>query len=271
MKLMTEKESKKELVKMLEYFDSLCRKNDIKYSLIGGSMIGAVRHKGMIPWDDDIDIILDIENFNKLIKAFKNESNETYTLYHYGVSNSFFFPFCKLINNNTYVEEKTEHLDVEDYGLFLDIFTYNYTSNNKYFRFFHFKCIKFINSLLSLTDPNASGISYKTKMFRYLKIIISKFLGTRFLHRVQSMIINKYNNGNTDYVVSNWPVYGYKKEIQNSNDIKKYVDIEFDGIKSMIFENYDNILRNTFNNYMELPPEEKRVNHGLKVYWKDLK
>ena len=271
MKSLNTNEAKKELIKMLDYFDSVCRKNNIKYSLIGGSMIGAIRHKGMIPWDDDIDIILDYNNYLLLLDAFKRETREDYKLYNYETSNSFFFPFSKMINTNTYAVENTEHPSIDDYGLFIDIFTYNYTSNNCIFRGIHFKKIKAINSLLSLTNPNANNISFKIKLLRKMKLFISNMIGTKLLHKIQSKIINKYNKRSkkTKYVVSNWPVYGYKKEIQDSKNIEKYIDINFDGINTMIYKEYDNILKTTFGEYMKMPPLDERINHGIKVYWKE--
>ena len=73
----------------------------------------------------------------------------------------------------------------------------------------------------------------------------------------------------TNYVMSDNPVYGYKKEVQKAENIKKYIDASFEGIKVMIFENYDEILKNTYGDYMKLPPESERVNHSLTVYYKE--
>ena len=69
--------------------------------------------------------------------------------------------------------------------------------------------------------------------------------------------------------MSNWPVYNINKEVQKSKNIIEYTDVEFENMKIMIFKNYDEILRTTFGNYMQLPPENQRKAHGLIAYWRD--
>ena len=80
----------------------------------------------------------------------------------------------------------------------------------------------------------------------------------------------KYNNTNSKNILSNWPLYGLDKEIQSIENMSKYIDTEFDGIKAMITKNYDEILRTTFGDYMKLPPiEQQKGRHDLIAYWKE--
>ena len=74
---------KKIMVQILEYFDNICRENDIDYSLIGGSLIGAIRHKGIIPWDDDIDVILTYDNYKRFIEILKKNNDKNYKILDY--------------------------------------------------------------------------------------------------------------------------------------------------------------------------------------------
>lgn len=269
---MSNVEAKNELFKMLDYFNDFCRKNDIKYSLIGGSLIGAIRHKGMIPWDDDIDIILTKENYLKLKEIFNKKSkNDDYILFDYDFNKDFYFPFMKLINIKTYVDEHNSHKKIEEYGLFLDIFCYTDAPNDQKSRYNLYKKIRKYNSLLSITSPFENGIDLKTRVLRISKNIISSILGKNKIHKLEKKAIfnNKYDG--SDWVVSNWPVYSFEKEIQRKEDTLQYIDADFENIRVMIFKNYDNILKTTFGNYMELPPIEKRVNHNMDVYWRNKK
>ena len=92
MKKMTEKECKKVMLDILDYIDKICRKNNIKYSLFCGSLIGAIRHKGIIPWDDDIDIILLKEEYDKLVKILEKE-NAYYKIISYENTNGYYAPY----------------------------------------------------------------------------------------------------------------------------------------------------------------------------------
>ena len=105
-KQITSKEQKQLQVLMLEFVDKICRKNNIKYSAIGGTLIGAIRHKGFIPWDDDIDIILTKNNYDKLKRILDKETGRYRTL-KYGQGGEC-FSFTKLIDTNTHLMEKRQ-------------------------------------------------------------------------------------------------------------------------------------------------------------------
>ena len=110
MKKMTEKEAKQCMINILSYIDNICRKNKINYSIYYGSLIGAIRHKGIIPWDDDIDIILLKEDYDKLIKILKTQNNE-YKILDETTDTKCVLPFAKLVNTKTYIEQDNINKD----------------------------------------------------------------------------------------------------------------------------------------------------------------
>ncbi len=269
MKKIELKEQKKIMIELLEYFDKVCRENDIKYSLIGGSLIGAIRHKGIIPWDDDIDVILLKSEYLKLIQILENMNDSRYKLLTINNCRGYNFPFPKLVDKRTFVVEPRLLNQIKEYGIFIDIFSYSNTSNSEKIRIKDFKKIKLLNSMMSRTKLDFKDDGFKQNFLRLNKNILSKIIGYRNIIKFLNNIYNKYNNVDTDYVVSNWPVYNINKEVQKSKNIIEYTDVEFENMKIMIFKNYDEILRTTFGNYMQLPPENQRKAHGLIAYWRD--
>ena len=269
MKKIELKEKKKIMIELLEYFDKVCRENDIKYSLIGGSLIGAIRHKGIIPWDDDIDVILSKSEYLKLIQILENMNDSRYKLLTINNCRGYNFPFPKLVDKRTFVVEPMLLNQIKEYGIFIDIFSYSNTSNSEKIRIKDFKKIKLLNSMMSRTKLDFKNDGFKQNFLRLNKNILSKIIGYRNIIKFLNNIYNKYNNVDTDYVVSNWPVYNINKEVQKSKNIIEYTDVEFENMKIMIFKNYDEILRSTFGDYMQLPPENQRKAHGLIAYWRD--
>lgn len=265
----TPKEHQEILINMLTYIDSICRKNNINYSLIGGSLIGAIRHKGFIPWDDDIDIVLDINNYNKLIEILRKNDNKHYTLLEPLLTNGYPLHFTKLIDNRTSLKEKAVIDEVNNYGVFLDIFCYNYAPDNFNTRKRYFKKLLFWRKCLVKVDPNYNNPSFIHKFIRISKNIYLSIMGNkRILKKMQSLIL-KYNRKESKYVITNNPVYSFEKEVQFADDILEYIDVPFEKINVKIFKNYDNILKRTFGNYMELPPKEKQIAHNVSAYWKN--
>ena len=115
-----------------------------------------------------------------------------------------------------------------------------------------------------------SDCSLKQNILRIGKNTVSRLLGYRVINKMFNNIICEYDGSKSDYVVSTWPIYDFDKEIQLRKNIENYIDVDFESINVMIFENYDEILKTTFGNYMELPPKSDRhPKHGSKMWWRD--
>lgn len=266
MRIIDTEEQKKILVDMLAYFDEKCRSNGIHYSLIGGSLIGAVRHKGFIPWDDDVDVILDKADFYRIKKILDEERGIYRTLKDgEGGEN---FGFLKLIDSRTGLIEKSQKRELKNYGVFIDIFCYFSTYTDERKRVRHFRRIKVLKSLITRRKIDFKNKSLKKNISYMIRTSVSVIIGQKRLKRLYYKVLSEAND--SDYIVSNWPVYGLKKEVQLRKNISGYTDATFEGIKTMIFQNYDEILRTTFGDYMQLPPESKRIpHHALKIWWRD--
>lgn len=259
-------EQKKILVDLLKYIDEVCRKNDIKYSVIGGTAIGAVRHKGFIPWDDDIDIILDHNNYEKLKTILKDENNNVNYKLLDDTNTDNYYPFIKLIDCRTTVDE-FGYKKIKDYGIFLDIFEYNKVPNNNFIRKVYYKRLYLWKKIIAGLSWNGERKDHRIILF--FRHIVSKIIGRKILIKHYIKLSHKYNNKECKFIMSNWPTYGPEKEVQNISVINRCKDVEFEGFNVMIFEKYDQILKTTFGDYMKLPPKDKRIsNHKMKAYWK---
>ena len=266
MKTINEKEQKRIMLEMLKFLDDICRKNGIKYSLIGGSLIGAIRHHGYIPWDDDIDIILTKNNYTKLKKILDSETGRYQTL-KYGEGGEC-FSFIKLIDTYTQAREGVHGKLYPKYGIYMDIFCYYPTSNNYNERKRQFSKIRILVSLFARRKIDVKNRTFIQNVERIGKNIVSRLMGYKRIKNTMEKTVNKYNG--SKYVVSNWPVYSFEKEIQLQKNIKDYIDVIFEGTKVMIFKNYDEILRTSFGDYMTLPPKSERVSrHSLKMWWRE--
>ena len=114
-------EVKKIELQLLLKFDELCKKHDLQYSLCGGTLLGAIRHKGFIPWDDDIDVMMPRDDFEKLLKLEKTQASDQVEKLVSWKSGKSIYPFIKMINTKTVLKEK--YLDKEyTTGVWIDIF-----------------------------------------------------------------------------------------------------------------------------------------------------
>ena len=265
MRLLSKKECKNRLIKMLEYLDELCRKNNIKYSIIGGTAIGALRHKGFIPWDDDIDIILLQNEYEKLKTILINDNNPHYRVLYPGISNTYYFPGMKLVDKKTSLKEDLG-IKIDDYGLFIDILCYNSFPDNKIQQKIYLLKNKIFDKFIYygfITD-----IKNSKNIFKIVRKMISNKIGIKKILTYKINLLQHYNNKETKYLYSCWPVYSLDNELQERKNFSEYMDIKFENINVMITKNYDEVLTKTFGNYMEPPPKENRRSHNLKVFLK---
>ena len=238
--------------------------NKINYFICAGTFLGAVRHKGFIPWDDDVDIAITRPQYNKLINILKqNKLKITDNLFASGfeLGNSQ-IPFIKILNKNIKVDQTIQW---EEY-LWIDIFPLDaFPKNNK----IYYKNLMFYRRLLDLirVDSNNFGLMTNNPFKKIIKLI---FLFILRIWKYDNFInfyikqCSKYDFDKYDYVRDN--VWGDTSSLIHKSQLKncKY---EFEGLKVNSFEDYDNLLSDLYGkDYMKLPPKEKRQNHKFKAW-----
>lgn len=270
-KFLTLKEVQKEQTMILKKVAEFCDKENIKYYLAGGSMLGAIRHKGFIPWDDDIDIVMprpDYEKFYKIVEENNYYIDDDLELRSFRFNN-LFFPFGKVVNKKLKME--THYYDNEfDSYLWIDIFPLDGLPENNLKNKLIYKRVRFWRKILLMVEVKNDVIEKESK-HKFL-ILPKKFLKKIFgTEKSLKKIINKmdkisktYNWDNCKYIGGLVWGYGPNERLLKS-DLGDYL-VDFEDIKVNTMACYDTYLSNLYGNYMELPPEEKRIAHDIKVY-----
>lgn len=244
------------LLEMMKDVHVFCVENDIKYSLAYGSLLGAVRHKGFIPWDDDMDIFMTRDNFEKFLKL----SSKLKTLEVCSFRNTPNWPYSvsKIINPKTVCVEKINSQRCIVSGLFIDIFLLDDGPKNKYLRKLLKRKIHFYSTL---SQGVLAGGSESSLLRNFIGKAISRTYKVNHLNKKIDVMLNKYQGKGSGIML---PVYTiqklpeYKKEVIESVGLFKFEDTEF-----YCFDEYDSVLKLLYNNYMQMPKEENRVQHSF--------
>ena len=263
-------EIKKIELEILKTISEFCDSNHLKYYLTYGTLLGAVRHKGFIPWDDDIDINMPRNDYDRLQTLLKNQHflfNE-YTELKTPDSKSYQYQFLKVFDNRTIVYEKNMKKKYKA-SVWIDIFPLDkLPEEKKKQNAFMSKLLKMRKYYFYTIEKKFSGNS----TFGNIKYSIIKFIMTPiyFLINQKKRIAKyarKYINKNTKYVFFSLNGDSYKTIFEDN--ILEQTDIIFEDYKFTTFKNYDKVLTQLYGDYMQLPPPEKRVlAHSLTAYWK---
>lgn len=253
-----------ELLIMLEDFDALCKKLDIQYYLSGGSIIGAVRHKGFIPWDDDLDLMMLREDYEKLISN-KNHLDKKYRLNSLETTENWQYPFAKIDLLSTYIKDDYR---IVQHGLFLDIFPIDMLPDEKE------KQIKIAKKIKYLDLLRGSGTKKKfraSEKYTMLKKIIRPYANlkgpTYFAKKIDkyAKLINKENQNSSTAGVMVVSTHGIK-EFLPLDSFSSVVEVEFDGKTTFLFKGYKTYLENLYGDYMKLPPKDQQIPAHYKIY-----
>lgn len=242
-------EVQKIMLDVLSEIDRICRENNIKYILDGGSMLGAVRHKGFIPWDDDLDIAMLREDYDKLLELCKTQLGDGYVWESIETNTNYPLNFAKVKKRNTVYKERCyKDLDIEQ-GVYIDVFPID-DVNQKQFKK-QLRMVAFWNCVRWCI----LGIYPKTyKRFFYLPFTL---LGIKKVDKQSNKWMKKYN-GNNSPTVYKICHQGKMKPQYPRSVYENVIDYEFCGKKFYIPADYDNFLKGRFGDYMQLPPENKR-------------
>ena len=238
-------------------FDRICRNHKIPYYMLGGTMLGAVRHKGFIPWDDDMDFGIPRSYFKKFIEACKLDLPDNYKLispteYEYGITMEVY----KIVNDNTIIIENED--SEKKMGIFIDVFPLDY-SDNKWSNFSRNKVIERLINLNSFGYRPHGKLNYKGLIIRNLLRILPKGFCLSLAH----ILIKK----NGDYI-SNYSGFWRKKETVPYSVFDCPVLYQFENYFFYGAKDYDKYLTCLYNDYMILPPEDKRHTHIVNCFYK---
>lgn len=257
-----------EQIKILNEFDRICTKYNLTYFLVGGTLLGAVRHKGFIPWDDDLDVSMPREDYEKLIKVCQQDLQNDFYIDYYNNNKSYYKPFAKMkLRGTTFIEKDTQNV-ASNQEIWVDIFPLDYLKDDKKAQKQKYYIDKIHNIALTKGKVNV-------RLSKIKKLIVNVFFGVysnSTLIKIIEKIMKRQNKiFDKKYYVNFGSQYGIKKQthlIEKYYPIKK---IDFEGKKYNVPNDYDYVLKKIYgNNYMELPPIEKRVTHNpVKIVFSD--
>ncbi|OEC98004.1 MULTISPECIES: phosphorylcholine transferase LicD [Methanobrevibacter] len=243
---------------ILKYFIKLCEENDLTYFIYGGSLLGTIRHKGFIPWDDDIDVIMFREEFEKLNKIIEKDIDDKYRFINVLNEETYHYTWGRLMLKNTVINEWWA--DQVDYtqNIFIDVFILDNIPNNSFKRFIH-KWVSF--SLNQLTMYAFIKYDNQSKLKKILQQTIHYLIKIIPIsaYGIKKRCVNsyrKYQNDDCDDIcdfpaICQMPIY-------HKTDWLPPKKAQFEDIEVNIPNNYDKVLTRTYGNYMALPPEESK-------------
>ncbi len=254
-------------LEILEYLHSFCQERGIHYSLSSGTLIGAIRHKGYIPWDDDIDLYVLRPDYNRLIHEFNENCSHQFRIIAPEIDQDNIFPFAKIIDTRTIVVENVDHY-IDYMGVWIDIFPVDSVPDDLEERKKLFKKNSLLDNLIILKNVsiNKNRSLIKNSILLCGKFALT-FISMRNLIRRKLSLVSKWDSTAKD--VCNVMAGGGIRCCIPRETMEHYIKIEFEGRTFNCMRDYDYYLRTCYGDYMQLPPIEKRVtHHSFKAFWK---
>ncbi|MBE6499191.1 MAG: LicD family protein [Methanobrevibacter thaueri] len=248
---------------ILKDFIEICEDNNLDYYIYGGSLIGAIRHKGFIPWDDDLDVIMFREDYDKFKKIFNESYNDKYYLLCKETEEDYFYLFSKLVLKGTIFEEEWVNQVNFNLGINIDIFVLDDLSDNKIKRYIQLKKAFFYSKIIIMSKIKVPNLSFIPRTITNIIQLFLKLFNIKpaDIQKRYSKFIMKYHNPDAKDVFDVSVTVEEYPQIFNKKGFKPIQKAQFEDIMVNIPNNYDEILTSIYGDYMKLPPKEDRYNH----------
>ncbi len=250
---------------ILKYFREVCHNYGLQYFLSNGTLLGAIKYGGFIPWDDDIDVIMPRTDYNRLIHLFQD--TEEYVLFSIERQPKFMFPFAKLCDMKTYKDETGINNGIT-LGVDIDIFPLDeWTDSLEQCKCTIQRIQTYYRKICLSKIPLKGGKNFIRTCIKMIVLLVVKCNGSkRYVKRIQKIVIKK-NSKNARYKgCFVWPIYG-ENEIIPAEFFSDTVEVEFEGETFSAPVGYDAYLRSLYGDYEKEPPTEKqRTHHNFTAY-----
>lgn len=242
------------ILNIMRDVDELCRNNNIPYYLIGGSALGAMRHKGFIPWDDDLDIGMKERDYHRFLNVAKQQLDpKKYYIQEGLVDWPMYFSKIKL--RDTFIKEKGgSAIDDGKSGIFLDVFKLDSSPNGRFSQVLQYSLAKYF-TCYQLAQRNYKAPSFKKKMM----VMLSFPLNSSFLRKKLIEYVNQWNKYNTNYLGFFYSRTNFKTSIVESRIYGVPKLLPFEDMQLPVPECCHEYLTQMFGDYMTPPPVEKQV------------
>ncbi len=255
MKNQSVKEVQDKILYVMKFIDNICCKNGIVYYIMGGTALGAVRHGGFIPWDDDLDIFMTPKNYEKFVKVFNAQNSSEFVLQEWRTTDKY-LEYAKVrLNGTTFIEECFKDRKDMHHGIYVDIMILHKCPNKKCVqKSLYYKC-KYV-TLYALSQRNWKP---KTK-FQSLALKVLKILPNKWFVKNSYKHIYKYDDKNLiDYKWFYWITpAGFKAGLFDREFFDNYSEIAFEDTTFMCPNKIKEYLEYRYGDYMKLPPVEKQ-------------
>jgi len=260
------KEVKQVQLSILERVHQWCIDNNVQYTLDFGTLIGAIRHKGYIPWDDDIDLSMLRESYDKLVNKFNEDPPKYLKLHSFETDSKYILPYAKI--------EDTRYLMIEpinvtsSIGINIDIFPFDsvpsddslWNALKKKRSFYHKQYYR------SIANPFSKGLSILQRFHALLLKMLALGKNARYYNKKKMSLVNV--KVKSPHYVAIMCGYDSPKRVFRE-DFSDYVELEFEGKLFKVLKGYDRHLRILYGDYLQLPPINERVSHhSFKAYKK---
>ena len=247
-----------ELIKMV---DELCSKLHLTYYIIGGTLLGAVRHGGFIPWDPDMDIAMPRDDYEKLREYFKCNENNRFFYQHYSTEKNHFpaHALIKIKDSHVITFSKGSRFKPSYDGIYLDIFPLDNAPLDKKLQEIQMKRIKRITDVIYLKSAPIYNSNTRLKILaKHAVSLLLSPLTFAYLNKRRDKIMRKYNGISSKYLVSMASHYSYWKQLMPSEIYGEPVRVQFEGLSLPAPALTNEYLTRIYGDYMQLPPEDKR-------------
>lgn len=261
---MTSEEFKAECLLILSEVDAFCKHNNINYSLAYGTMIGAIRHKGFIPWDDDIDILMLREDYDRFVSMFNQKASGRFYVASSESDCQFPYAFAKICDNHTICND----YGYDKHGVGIDLFPIDklpmddkqlkelVDSQHRIWYIFMIKMLKW-----------RKDRSFAKNVFAVVSAFFARMIPYSYLHKKLKANTLKYKDILDYRLGCLYSPYGMKDAMDKSI-FSDFISVDFEDYKFSCLNHYDDYLRHLYGDYMKLPPVDQQVSHhDFEAYW----